>query len=81
VPRPRTPTRDHPPARTPTRPWTPEQENLVRVYHDMGLSPRQIVERCRSSAPRLGIDERLVVRILSSPRPSAPGRPSVPGRR
>lgn len=81
VPRPRTPTRDHPAARTPTRPWTPEQENLVRVYHDMGLSPRQIVERCRSSAPRLGVDERLVVRILSSPRRSAPGRPSVPGRR
>lgn len=80
VPRPRTPA-PHRPARTPSRTWTPEQENLVRIYHDMGLSPREIVERCRSSAPRLGVDERLVVRILSSPRPSAPGRPSAPERR
>ncbi|WP_331630610.1 hypothetical protein [Actinomycetospora sp.] len=76
MPRPRTPSEPHRPVRTPTRPWTPEQENLVRIYHEMGLSPRGIVERCRSSAPRLGLDERLVVRILSSPKPS-----SVPGRR
>jgi hypothetical protein len=43
----------------------------VRLYHDMGLTPREIVERCRAAAPRLGVDERLVVRILSSPRPGA----------
>jgi hypothetical protein len=68
--------RPHRPARAPARPWSAEQENLVRIYHEMGLSPREIVERCRSTAPRLGVDERLVVRILSSPRPTA-----TPGRR
>lgn len=71
VPRPRTPAdRVRRPARAaapPKRPWSPDQEKLVRVYHEMGLSPRQIVERCRSAAPRLGVDERLVVKILSSP--------------
>jgi hypothetical protein len=61
---------DHRPVRTPARPWSVQQEKLVRVYHEMGLSPREIVERCRSAAPRLGVDERLVVRILSSPRPT-----------
>lgn len=55
-------------APAPSRPWTPQQEDLVRLYHDMGLSPRQIVDRCRQSAPRLRIDERLVVKILSSPK-------------
>ena len=33
----------------------------------MGLSPRQITERARQNAPRLGITERLAVQILSSP--------------
>ncbi len=56
------------PAAAPTRPWSSRQETLVRLYHDMGLTPREIVERCRAAAPRLGIDERLVVRILSAPR-------------
>ena len=56
------------PAPAPVRPWTPQQEKLVRLYHDMGLTPREIVERCRAAAPRLGVDERLVVRILSAPR-------------
>jgi hypothetical protein len=33
----------------------------------MGLSPRQIAERARQNAPRLGVTERLAVQILSSP--------------
>jgi hypothetical protein len=45
-----------------------EQERLVRIYHDMGLNPRQIAERARESAPRLAITESLAVRILSAPR-------------
>jgi hypothetical protein len=55
------------PTRNPARPrWTPQQEKLVRLYHDMGLSPRQIVERARENAPRLAITERLAVQILSA---------------
>lgn len=54
------------PAR-PQRPWTEQQEKLVRLYHDMGLSPGGIAERARQTAPRLGITERLAVRILSAP--------------
>jgi hypothetical protein len=49
------------------RPWTPEQEKLVRLYHDMGLDPGRIAERARQAAPRLGITQRLAVQILSSP--------------
>jgi hypothetical protein len=56
-----------PQRRAPRRPWTPQQEQLVRLYHDMGLSPRAIVERARRNNPRLGITERLVVQILSAP--------------
>ena len=48
------------------RPWTREQEKIVRLYHDMGMSPRQIVARARENAPRLGLTETLVVRIMSS---------------
>lgn len=51
----------------PRRPWTAEQEKLARLYHDMGLSPRQIVARARENAPRLRLTEPLVVKILSSP--------------
>lgn len=50
--------------RTETR-WSPQQEKIVRLYHDMGLSPRQIAERARQNTPRLGITERLAVQILS----------------
>jgi hypothetical protein len=57
-----------PPRRRTTRAWTAEQERLVRLYHDMGLNPRQIAERARESAPRLAITESLAVRILSSAR-------------
>ena len=46
--------------------WSAEQEKIVRLYHEMGLSPRQIVERARQNAPRLGLTDRLVVRILSA---------------
>jgi hypothetical protein len=45
--------------------WTPQQEKIVRLYHDMGLSPRQIAERARQNTPRLGITERLAVQVLS----------------
>jgi hypothetical protein len=63
----RTTPRRRAPARSPGGPrWTPQQEKLVRLYHDMGLSPRQIAERARQNAPRLGVTERLVVQILSS---------------
>jgi hypothetical protein len=49
------------------RRWTAPQENLVRCYHEMGLSPRQIAERARENTPRLGITERLALEILSAP--------------
>jgi hypothetical protein len=51
------------------RTWTREQEKIVRLYHGMGLTPRQIVERARENTPRLGITENLVTRILCSPPP------------
>jgi hypothetical protein len=50
----------------PRRPWTAEQEKIVRLYHDMGLSPRQIAERARGNVPRLAITERLAGQILSA---------------
>jgi len=55
-------------ARPVTPSWTPAQENIVRLYADMGLSPRQIAERARQNTPRLNITENLAVRVLSSPR-------------
>lgn len=67
---PATPRRQPPTPQRPrpaSRPWTPQQEKLVRLYHDMGLSPGRIAERARQTAPRLGITERLVVQILSAP--------------
>jgi hypothetical protein len=70
---PRSASRKPTPAPTPARArraerarWTPEQQKVVRLYHDMGLNPRQIVERARQNAPRLGITERLAVQILSA---------------
>lgn len=51
------------------RTWTSQQEKVVRLYHDMGLRPAQIVERARQNTPRLGITLKLVVQILSSTRP------------
>jgi hypothetical protein len=49
------------------RPWTSQQEKIVRLYHEMGLTPAQIVERARQNTPRLAITRGLVVRILSAP--------------
>jgi hypothetical protein len=49
------------------RPWTREQEKIVRLYHSMGLTPRQIVERARKNTPRLGITENLITKIMCSP--------------
>lgn len=73
----RTPQPGKPPKRRPDaspnrrqparRPWTSEQEKIVRLYHGMGLSPRQIVERARENTPRLGITESLAVEIICSP--------------
>jgi hypothetical protein len=54
------------PSPPPRRPWSEQQEKIVRLYHDMGLSPRQIVARAGENAPRLGLTEGLVVKILSS---------------
>lgn len=48
------------------RPWTSEQEKVVRLYHSMGLTPRQIVERARENTPRLGITESLATKIICS---------------
>ena len=56
------------PPRTARPAWTPAQEKIVRLYADMGLSPRRIAERARQNTPRLDITENLAVRILSSPR-------------
>lgn len=54
-------------ARRPARrPWTVEQEKVVRLYHSMGLSPRQIVERARANTPQLGITENLAIKIICS---------------
>lgn len=49
------------------RPWTTEQEKIVRLYHGMGLNPRQIADRARENTPRLGITEQLATRIMSAP--------------
>lgn len=49
------------------RPWTREQEKIVRLYNGMGLTPRQIVERAGKNTPGLGITETLVTKIMCSP--------------
>lgn len=48
------------------RPWTAEQEKIVRLYHGMGLNPRQIADRARENTPRLRITERLATQIMSA---------------
>jgi hypothetical protein len=66
------PTRPAPARRAPVVPrrrgWTPAQENIVRLYAEMGLSPRQIAERARQNTPRLAVTESLAVKILANPR-------------
>ncbi|MGH3886812.1 MAG: TraR/DksA C4-type zinc finger protein [Pseudonocardiaceae bacterium] len=54
------------PRPAPRRPWTAEQERIVRLYHGMGLNPRQIADRARENVPRLGITERLATQIMSA---------------
>lgn len=51
----------------PRRPWDAEQEKIVRLYHGMGLNPRQIADRARENTPRLRITERLATQIMSAP--------------
>jgi hypothetical protein len=48
------------------RPWTAEQEKIVRLYHGMGLNPRRIADRARENTPRLHITERLATQIMSA---------------
>ncbi len=55
------------PRPAPRRPWTAQQEKIVRLYHGMGLNPRQIADRARENVPRLGITERLATQIMSAP--------------
>jgi hypothetical protein len=52
---------------SPRRTWNAEQEKIVRLYNDMGLTPRQIVERARANTPKLGITEALVTKIMCAP--------------
>ncbi|MFD1531271.1 hypothetical protein [Pseudonocardia aurantiaca] len=47
--------------------WSRAQEDVVRLYHDMGLRPDEIVERARRNNPRLGITRRLVYAVLATP--------------
>ncbi|TQM01597.1 hypothetical protein [Pseudonocardia kunmingensis] len=54
-------------APVPSPRWSADQDKVVRLYHDMGLIPSQIVERARRNNPRLGLTERRVVQILSAP--------------
>jgi hypothetical protein len=63
-----------------TRPWSSEQEKIVRLYHDMGLRPAQIVERAARNTPQLRITGRLVTQILSAP-PADQTRRSPSARR
>ncbi|MGH4007951.1 MAG: hypothetical protein ACRDTH_07300 [Pseudonocardiaceae bacterium] len=62
----RRPARVAEPRPAPRRPWTAEQEKIVRLYHGMGLNPRQIAERARENVPRLSITERLATQIMSA---------------
>jgi len=55
-----------PPVDRARRPWTAEQEKVVRLYHGMGLNPTEIVERARRNTPRLGITTGLVTKIMSA---------------
>ena len=64
IPEPRTASPRRP---SPRRPWNAEQEKVVRLYHGMGLNPRQIADRARENTPRLRITERLATQIMSAP--------------
>ena len=47
------------PARTAKR-WTPQQERMVQVFNEMGLRPREMIER----APHLRLTEKLITEII-----------------
>ncbi|WP_367139338.1 hypothetical protein [Saccharothrix sp. HUAS TT1] len=71
-----------PPARRPVtrpapvrRPWSEQQEKVVRLYAQMGLSPRGIAERAQANTPALRITARLAIQILCTPPPRR--RPGV----
>jgi hypothetical protein len=49
------------------RRWSRQQEKVVRLYHDMGCNPMQILERAGTNNPRLGITAALIRDILATP--------------
>ena len=55
------------PAPAGRRAWSRTQEDVVRLYHDMGLRPDEIVERARRNNPRLGITRQVVHAVLATP--------------
>jgi hypothetical protein len=64
------------------RRWSRQQEKVVRLYHDMGCNPRQILERAGTNNPRLGITAALIRDILATPgrRFTGPGGAARPGQ-
>jgi hypothetical protein len=69
VPPPAAPRAVHPPTLPAAlrRRWTSQQEKVVRLYHDMGCNPMQILERVGANNPRLGITAALIRDILATP--------------
>lgn len=74
VPPPAAPRVVHPPVLHPPglpaalrRRWSSQQEKVVRLYHDMGCNPMQILERAGANNPRLGITAALIRDILATP--------------
>ncbi|WP_243789025.1 hypothetical protein [Saccharopolyspora gloriosae] len=49
-----------PPARA--KRWTPQQEKIVKVFNEMGLRPREMMQR----APHLGLSVDLITEIVCS---------------
>jgi hypothetical protein len=69
VPPPAAPRAVHPPALPAAlrRRWSSQQEKVVRLYHDMGCNPMQILQRAARNNPRLGITATLIRDILATP--------------
>jgi len=63
----RDPAQSHRPSAAPRRRFTEQQEQVVRLYHEMGLTPTRIVEKARTDNPKLGITPALVAEILAMP--------------
>jgi hypothetical protein len=59
----------HPPARSAAlrRRWSRQQEKVIRLYHNMGCNPMQILERAETNNPRLRITAALIRDILATP--------------